>query len=44
MPMRHAMPAALEALLADDANDAVLVMNVPTALASPRDAAKPSSP
>ena len=32
--------AALERLLADDANDAVLVMNVPTALASPLDAAK----
>ena len=32
--------AALEQLLADDANDAVLVMNVPTALASPVDAAK----
>jgi acetyltransferase len=32
--------AALELLLADDANDAVLVMNVPTALASPLDAAK----
>ena len=31
---------ALELLLADDANDAVLVMNVPTALASPLDAAK----
>ena len=31
---------ALERLLADDANDAVLVMNVPTALASPLDAAK----
>ena len=31
---------ALEQLLADDANDAVLVMNVPTALASPLDAAK----
>ncbi|MFZ2066057.1 MAG: bifunctional acetate--CoA ligase family protein/GNAT family N-acetyltransferase [Xanthobacteraceae bacterium] len=31
---------ALEWLLADDANDAVLVMNVPTALASPLDAAK----
>jgi acetyltransferase len=31
---------ALEALLEDDANDAVLVMNVPTALASPLDASK----
>jgi len=31
--------AALEVLLADDANDAILVMNVPTALAAPRDAA-----
>ncbi len=31
---------ALDLLLADDANDAVLVMNVPTALASPLDAAK----
>ena len=31
---------ALEYLLADQANDAVLVMNVPTALASPLDAAK----
>jgi acetyltransferase len=31
---------ALELLLADDANDAILVMNVPTALASPIDAAK----
>lgn len=31
--------AALEALLADPANDAVLVMNVPTALASAREAA-----
>jgi acetyltransferase len=31
---------ALELLLADEANDAVLVMNVPTALASPLDAAK----
>ena len=31
---------ALEQLLDDDANDAVLVMNVPTALASPADAAK----
>ncbi len=31
---------ALERLLADEANDAVLVMNVPTALASPLDAAK----
>ena len=31
---------ALEHLLDDDANDAVLVMNVPTALASPIDAAK----
>jgi acetyltransferase len=30
---------ALEALLADDANDAVMVMNVATALASPSDAA-----
>jgi acetyltransferase len=30
---------ALEQLLDDDANDAVLVMNVPTALASPADAA-----
>ena len=32
--------AALEYLLADDANDALLVMNVPTALASPLAAAK----
>jgi acetyltransferase len=32
--------AALDLLLADEANDAVLVMNVPTALASPLDAAK----
>ena len=32
--------AALEHLLDDDANDAVLVMNVPTALASPTAAAK----
>ena len=31
---------ALDLLLADKANDAVLVMNVPTALASPLDAAK----
>jgi acetyltransferase len=31
---------ALELLLADEANDAVLVMNVPTALASPIDAAR----
>ena len=31
---------ALEYLLEDDANDAVLVMNVPTALASAADAAK----
>jgi acetyltransferase len=31
--------AALEALLADDENDAVMVMNVATALASPSDAA-----
>ena len=31
---------ALERLLEDQANDAVLVMNVPTALASPADAAK----
>ncbi len=31
---------ALEHLLDDDANDAVLVMNVPTALASPAAAAK----
>jgi acetyltransferase len=31
---------ALEQLLDDDANDAILVMNVPTALASPIDAAK----
>ena len=31
---------ALDALLADEANDAVLVMNVPTALASPLAAAK----
>ena len=31
---------ALEHLLADQANDAVLVMNVPTALAAPLDAAK----
>ncbi len=31
--------AALELLLADEANDAILVMNVPTALAAPRDAA-----
>ena len=31
---------ALEQLLEDQANDAVLVMNVPTALASPADAAK----
>jgi len=30
---------SLEQLLGDDANDAVLVMNVPTALASPADAA-----
>jgi len=32
--------SALEALLADPANDAILVMNVPTALASPTDAAQ----
>jgi acetyltransferase len=32
--------AALDQLLADEANDAVLVMNVPTALAAPADAAK----
>ena len=32
--------AALEQLLDDGANDAILVMNVPTALASPNDAAK----
>ena len=32
--------AALEALLADDANDAVLVLNVPTALASAAEAAR----
>lgn len=32
--------AALEHLLADDGNDAVLVMNVPTALASATDAAR----
>ena len=32
--------SALEALLADPANDAVLVMNVPTALASPTQAAQ----
>jgi len=32
--------SALEALLADPANDAILVMNVPTALASAADAAK----
>src|SRR4051794_37693332 len=32
--------AALEALLADEANDAVLVLNVPTALARPADAAR----
>jgi acetyltransferase len=31
---------ALEQLLEDEANDAVLVMNVPTALSSPADAAK----
>ena len=31
--------AALEQLLADEANDAVLVMNVPTALGAPLDAA-----
>ena len=31
--------AALDALLADDENDAVMVMNVATALASPSDAA-----
>jgi acetyltransferase len=31
---------ALEALLGDPANDAILVMNVPTALASPTDAAR----
>ena len=31
---------ALEALLDDPANDAVMVMNVPTALASPQDAAR----
>ena len=31
---------AFDLLLADEANDAVLVMNVPTALASPLDAAK----
>ncbi len=31
---------ALDLLLADEANDAVLVMNVPTALASPIDAAR----
>ncbi len=32
--------AALEQLIADDANDAILVMNVPTALSAPLDAAK----
>jgi acetyltransferase len=32
--------AALDALLADPANDAVLVFNVPTAMASPRDVAQ----
>lgn len=32
--------AALEALLADPANDAILVFNVPTAMASPREVAK----
>jgi acetyltransferase len=32
--------AALEQLLADEANDAILVMNVPTALGAPLDAAK----
>jgi acetyltransferase len=37
-PSRYA--AALNALLADRSNDAVLVMNVPTALASADDAAK----
>jgi acetyltransferase len=32
--------AALDALLADPANDAVMVINVPTALAGPRDSAR----
>ena len=32
--------AALEALMADPENDAILVLNVPTALASPSDSAK----
>ncbi len=36
----HRYAAALEALLADRDNDAILVMNVPTALASAADAAK----
>ena len=36
----HRYAAALEPLLADPANDAVLVMNVPTALASAADAAQ----
>ena len=35
----HRYVAALEPLLADQANDAILVMNVPTALASAKDAA-----
>ena len=38
--MTHRYAAALEQLLDDDDNDAVLVMNVPTALASAVDAAK----
>ena len=36
----HRYTVALEALLADQENDAILVMNVPTALASAADAAK----
>ena len=36
----HRYAAALELLLADPANDAILVMNVPTALASAADAAQ----
>ena len=39
-PARYA--AALEALLADPENDAILVMNVPTAIARRRDSPRPS--
>ena len=40
MPMQSRYAAALEGLLADPANDAILVMNVPTALASAAEAAR----